>query len=478
MIRNFIDFCTDKIRPSVFNEYSNSQYQSGDYTGADESTQDFSKLGWMMSVRESMKTKGTWTADVDTLINSIFILTHTNEAGSTDNFKTLSNGHYNVLQQLVYDNRNNEDFTLDFSYINSFEDKTAGMMNEKFEPSQMSANEMIVEFGLHNAASKISSANIGTRSTEQLASPALSLYMAAYKKAAIEHLTDASGEGKAAKTLNVIRAKMTEISPLGYNAFFFQNSKTQSASLFPKNEISRVVSSLSQSLLEVFLPKIMSDISDKEDIDTLATNLKNSVTASGLSSTQVNFDLEGYVSLLGNSYPQNTGYTPLYFYMNKYRSECKLTILNKLSEAFSPVAPNVSDNVTEGFTPLSLLAYYLDIDNNYAWTTPEIVSFIKAKAQDVVIAGNNYATLAALGSVRDFTKGKSNNSFGTINNIMLKINDRHSQWWTTVSAEAGNTLTSDDFEVKYNPLVESILGLSIMPYDTYKIWMFEYGKEV
>jgi hypothetical protein len=477
-ITKFIEFATDRIHPDVFIEYQNNNYVEGDFTGADASTLDFTKVGWMISVREKMRVEGTLTNDVDTLVNNIFNMTLTDDGGTIPNYLALSNGNFNILQQIVYDNRANEAFLFDFSYITSFSSAMDQLLYSKFDDNQMSAAEMVIEFGLHNAVAVLDIARLGSDSSDSLASKRFSVYMYAYQKAASEFISIPDGTGKAAKTLNAIRAKIiTGLYPT-YESFYFTNSLSQSSASYPKNEISRILSYLSHELLVRYVPNIIEDLAAPLDGGVFTAALSTSVHGTtGLSKTQVTFDADGYKTRVESSV-QNKGYSPLYFYINRYKTECKSAVLIELAKAFSPVAVAIGTNLNDGFTPLSLLSYYLEIDDTDHWKNQEIASFIKSSASFVTSFTNPFEAMAALGSVRDFTGGKTNNAFGTVNNVFNKINDRHNAWWTEVSSAEENQQTIDDFEPIFTILSGEVLPGTSFSYANYKIWMFEYGKEI
>ena len=483
-IKNFIEFATDSIHPDVFNEYKTTQYTEGDFTGADESTLDFTKLGWLMSVREDMKRKNTWTAAVDTLIIDLFDEPHQDAGGlSIPNYKTLSKGNYNLLQQLVFDNRNNDSFNLTYPYIDEFNDKVEDMLYAKFDSNQMSAAEMIIDFGLHNAVSKLSLDKLGTESNESLSSKRFSIYMYAYQKASSESVSIPDGTGKAAKTLNVIQAILDNDATEGlvdrYDAFYFQNPTTQSSAAYPKNELARMFSFLSHDLLETYSVKIVQNLLGNKSSTIngnpiYATALKIATAgSSGLSSSQVIFDKDAYSSRV-DEFVQDKGYSPLYFYINRYRTECRKSILEELSKAFSPLAVSVD----EGFTPLALLSSHLTVGSDGAWENADIADFIKNSTLEFSTVTNSFEVFAALGSVRDFTGGKTNNMFGTFNNFLVTINTQHKSWWATASSTEGSTSTIDDFEPMFTVLAEAVFAGNALSYANYKIWMFENGKEV
>jgi hypothetical protein len=478
-ITKFIEFATDRIHPDVFIEYQNNNYVEGDFTGADASTLDFTKIGWMISIREKMRVEGTLTDDVDTLINSIFEMTFINGNGETiPNYLALSNGNYNLLQQIVYDNRANESFTFDFSYITSFGSAMEQLLYSKFDENQLSAAEMIVEFGLHNAVAVLDIARLGSESVEALASKRFSAYMYAYQKAASESISIPDGTGKAAKTLNAIRAKIITGLNHTYESFYFKNAPSQSSASYPKNELARMFSYLSHELLVIYAPELIEDLAAPLDGSLFTAALLISVQGTtGLGKTQVSFDSEGYKTRVESSV-QNKGYSPLYFYINRYKTECKEAVLTELAKAFSPVAVAIDVNLNDGYTPLSLLSYYLEIDDDDHWQNQEIASFIKTSTDFVTSASSPFEAIATLGSVRDFTGGKTNNAFGTVNNIFNKINDRHSAWWAEVSAEENNQQTIDDFEPIFTILSGEVFHGTSFSYANYKIWMFEYGKEI
>jgi len=477
-IKNFIEFATDKIHPDVFSEYRESNYSEGDFTGSDSSTLDFTKLGWVMSIREKMKRENTLTSDVDTLINEMFSMESSDESGTKSNYKTLSNGNYNLLQQLVFDNRANDDFSFDFSYISSFGEAMTALLYDKFDDNQMSAAEMVIEFGLHNAVGALDIDKLGSESTDSIASKRFSVYMYAYQKAAAESVSIPDGTGKAAKTLNVVRSKVDAGLVSKYNGFYFQNATSQSSAAYPKNEISRMVSFLSHNLLEGYIGKIIEDLGAPDESSIFASAISSAVSGtSGFSSTQVRFDADAYKARVEGSV-HNMGYSPLYFYISRYKTECRKSILDEMSKAFSPLAISIGSSLNDGFTPLSLLASYMEIGDDDSWVNSDMASFIMDVISSVSSAQNSFEVFASLGSVRDFTGGKTNNAFGTVNNIFSTINARHKSWWAEESAKEDNSSTIDDFKSTFDSLSGSIFSGGAFSYSNYKIWMFEYGKEI
>jgi len=145
-----------------------------------------------------------------------------------------------------------------------------------------------------------------------------------------------------------------------------------------------------------------------------------------------------------------------------------------VSKAFSPLAVSVD----EGFTPLALLSSHLTVGSDGAWENADIADFIKNSTLEFSTVTNSFEVFAALGSVRDFTGGKTNNMFGTFNNLLVTINTQHKSWWATASSTEGSTSTIDDFEPMFTVLAEAVFAGNALSYANYKIWMFENGKEV
>lgn len=479
-IQNFIEFATNRIRPDVFQEYLDGPFQQGDFSGKDESTLDFTKLGWLMSVRSDMNKKGTVTAEIDQLVADIFVMLSSEDSGAILNHHTLSNGNYNILQQLVFDNRANKDYDLfaDNDYISGFQAAVEDLLYSVSDTSQMSAAEMIVEYGLNESVSAFDVERLGSNSTDAVASRRFCIQMQAIRKRASERLTQEEGapEGNAAKVYNVISQKLTDSPPTSYNAYFYKNPTSQTSAI-PKNEVSRLVTFLSQDLLKQEIEDVMATVPADGEVNIIASAIQSSVgNATGLSSSQVNFDASRYKSET-SSLEANQGYSPLFYYISRYRGTCKKDILDAMAVKFSPLAITISDEANDGFTPLGLLAHYLEIIDG-EWSNPEAVEFISSAVAPFAGLSSVYKRMSALGSARDFTGGATSNAFGVVNNILLKINSQHSAWWEAEQADDASTATVSDFESTYNTLVDAVLGGLGITYSVYGTWMHEFGKEI
>lgn len=470
-ISNFVEFATDKIYPDVLESHLDTNYVEGDFFGADESTMDFTKIGWLISCRDSMVRKGTWTQSVDDIVNRIFSLEEPGDSGTIKNYRTLSNGNFNLLQQIVFDNRNNKDFAFSYSFIDEFDD-AMDMLYDKQDQNQMSAAEMIVEFSLNKAAIVLSESRIGSASTESIPSNRFSILMYAMQKASSESISIPDGTGYAAKTLNVIMSKNS--GNLSYNDLLFRNPMSQAEAAYPKNEISRIVSYLGNEPLKNYIGDIVSLVPDSnENEEIMSALISSSAGSTGFGLSQVSFDTDNYITLTEN-HQANQGYSPLFFYISKRKSGCLHEVLEALSEVFSPLSLVLTTSSKDGFSPLSLAAHYLEISDG-RWVDNDLLAFVKNSIEPVSSLDIDiYRKAAILGSVRDVTSGASSNAFGTLNNIFEKINKYNLEWWQSQGGIEGATI--DDFESIYNGLIEELWPE--MTYSTYKIWMYEYGKEI
>ena len=470
-IKNFVNFITNTIHPEVIEEYRNStEYSVDDFFGYDTSTGDFTKAGWMMVCRDNAVKAGTLTTDRDNAVRDILYI----EKDGLKNRDVVSPAGYNLLQQWIYHNRRSTTLNLNLSYPD-FGNFVKEKLLEKSDDLKQSGMEMLIEYSMHDTINTIipRDLELGTASTDETVSRTISPFMFALKKKA-EEIVAGDGADIASRTFDEVYTHISNLTST-YDGFYFRNAIGTESRLSPKNEIARYISITSHAELEATVDDLISKgFVEATETSKIAQALTHAVvSATGLSITKVDFSIDRYLSKAGDV-SANRGYNPLFYYIYKYGQDSNPVILTKLGNVFSPFALTSVSGTNDGYTALGLLTYVMEIDGD-DWAKPNLATYIKEQI-NVANGDNAYERAAWLTNVRDVKKSGSNN-FGPINNIMSKINNHHSSWWATVSAEEDNTLTPDDYNSTYTTLANKIMHPDFN-FSFYKTWMFENGKEI
>lgn len=455
MIENFVNFITDTITPPIINEYG----IGSDFAGNDSSTAEYTKLGWIFKCYMGMKDRGLVDSDVINVVSDIV---------DVNDYEALrSPSGFNIFQIVIYDNRSNPDFNLteDLDFNKSgFLD----LIRVADNPGGQTPAHMIADYGMKglmgdiDARSDFKHFDVTSISGDYLSPWALSIV-----RGAEEVLADTGATRK--KETADIAADVT-LGVDEYDDFFGKNPMRSGSGLSLDNEISRIIVSSSE-------PVLMKTIENNwligpNAVADYAINPISSIVVKkeGIKPGDTTYNLSTY------SVPQQSSmYHPMFFYLNKYRSNSDVSVLSMLSRKFSPFSITITDSgETEGFNCIGLAAYYMSISGD-EWTNNDMAGWIKDTLSSA--GGDAYEIWAVSGNVRDFTGGSSSNAFGAITNILEKINDDHSAWWSAEQEDENSTATINDYESKYNTLSSLILP-DDFDYNFYRIWMTEFGKEI
>ena len=454
MINNFVNFITDTITPPVIYQYAGATLGSPDFTGSDASTAEYTKLGWIYKCYGDMVAASLSDASVDSFVTSMQGLSK----NGPDILRSPSG--FNILQIVVFSRRSNKTFTFADGMPAVDMSKIKPLMFVADNPGGQTAMHMAVDYGMKELVVELGTDNLGHITAPGRTGDFLSPWALSMVRAGEEIVSNSptTNRRELAQLLSDAAAGKN------YDAMYGANPKNAGATGELDNEISKIISSTSHDVLEKAIDYILSPLSTSNVVLTAGAV----ETTGGISSSSVTFNAAQYSANI-----ESSGYHPLYFYLYKYRASSKLTILDKLSEKFSPVSVSVSESgETEGFTAVGMAAYYLTVNSGGVWNNPALAGWVKGILAQC--GGTTDAIWATSGNVRDFTNGSSNNSFGAITNILEKINKEHSSWWAD-NDDGNNTI--NDFADTYTTMAGSVLPGSFN-YDFYRIWMVEFGKEL
>ena len=482
MINNFVDFITDTISPDIINDYlENGGGSPSDFVGSDESTMDYTKAGWMLKCYMDMLNKGQVTSDVTDVTRMIM---NFDCLDGKKNYECISPSGYNLLQMMAYEARQYPDFVIDdVSDILDIDHLLANYHQTARSVGQQTFVHMIAEFMEDKLISSIDEGDISVG--KQVDDGVQNRLIAPYYLA-LKNTGDAISAGKVPEiersTLDALRGHIT--SGVSYREFIGDDGYYTGADQYPTNELSKFIAASSHETIKSVVEKIpeyllpiVDTSSEQQEVRRISDALKDAaVEYGGLSISKSRFDIGRYIAgTQENEY--NNGYTPMMYYVGKYRGECDINVLNRLANVYNPLALSVDNSsFSEGFTPLSVLADNMTIvgDDYSSWSRPELASFIKRFVSTVSDGSNPYKTYVAAGVVFLVTNGSSNNSFGVVNNIMLKINEAHKSWY---DEQSDDTISPSDFEDTYNTLAGAILP-SEFDYSFYASWMNEFEKNI
>ena len=473
-MENFVNYITDTINPTIINDYISGPGTSDEFVGSDPSTADYTKMGWIMSCYRRMKEANTVDQAVKDVINQ---LSGYSDSNGVKNYALLSPSGFNLAQQMVYDNKSVPDFSFTDSkdIITGFSSYLDDNVGSAQNSGGQSALHMIIDLGMADAIPGLIT-SYGTQSTDAETSSILSPYYLALKKKSEDEVS-----GITSRSTETFLAIQSTLGSPGYNEFNFSNAILSGSSGDVKNEVVRYILGVSHDVLKSSI--VSSGITSvaigsiaSETSDVIAALASSVTTSDGIAASKVVFDSQIYLSATSHL-EGNKGYSPLMYYINKYRSEVDIDILTSLSTVFSPLAISVDETATtEGFNPVGLMAYYMTVnEDGITWGSPAGASFIKTA---LTIEGESaYRTWAMTGNVRDFTGGASSNAFGAITNILTKINSSHQAWWNAIDKEANPDTVIHDYSSTYDILAALSLP-SVIDYAFYTMWMTEYGKEL
>jgi len=450
-MENFVNFITDKIKPHVIRAYLDGAGTDADFFGSDSSTMDFTKFGYVASVYRKMLRKGTVNQDVKDIVKYIGNIAIDRKL----NYKEKSPSGYRIADMMVFDAQNDPFFKI--SELTSvvgedFKEYVFGIINTSPSDGLATPLHMMIEFGLNQAIAEVPAKAFQYNPDLNKNQGILGAFGYALKR-----LADSNNDEDRLNTYNVI---WETVNNLTYEELFGPHNRTLSGNII-YNDISKMIMLSSNETIKIALKQIRGISS--QDALGIEPNIKAVTKAEGLSKNSIVFDIDIYSGLLENE--QQKGYTPLFYYVNKFKGASTPEILDTLTKYYSPFAISVEDGNTEGYTPLSVLAASITISDDGNWNEAELVQWIKKQATRVNTS-NPYKVYAVLGSVRDFTGGSSINTYGVVNNILRTINEYHRR-----TIEDG----ADSFDP--TPLLNAVLP-SCIDKTFYEEWMVEFGQEV
>ncbi len=450
---NYVNFLTDKIRPAIVQAYLDGPGTAEDFINSDSSTIDYTKFGYTASVLRNMFRNGSADEDVLAIVNTI---SSYENADGLPNYKQRSSSGYSIADMMIYDARSDLEFSIvematamDEGFVDYFND----IVLVPSSSSVGSALHMMVEFKLGVALEELSS-EAYQLSAEDEQNTSISPLFYALKRAADDNMSS-----ERVAIYDIVKGKYdTEDyeGTMGVNTKSTTNSKIGS-------ELSKFIMSTTHDTLKASIDSMLTLVSG--DV-TEATLLKSCVTkANGISKNNVTFDIGIYEG--GINGEQNKGYSPLFYYVNRYKTSCDTEVLTKMCTKYSPFNISIANGETEGYTPMGMLAALVSITGG-EWAQPELAAWIKAKLEELG-AETEYEFFVSSGNVRDFTGGKSVNAYGVVTNIFRTINTHHKQ--------LKNDYTGDDFDFDATTLITAIFP-EVITSVLYEEWMLEFGQEV
>ncbi len=454
---NFVKFITDEIRPATIDAYLSSVGTTDEFVGSDSSTADYTKFGWIASVYRNMLRANTVTPEVTAIVSQIAKY----ESDEAKNYELKSPSGFTIADTMVYDARNDPAFS-----INAMNDAIGGGDFNSFfysivgVPSRNnsgSALHMMIEYNLDIALVELP-ASVFIRDGSDYSSTQMSPLLYALKRAADEDMT-----GPRKVTYNIVKTKSmggTYLEIFGDHPTSTGTGQVQGDA----NEIIKFLLSVDADTAAAAASQILDMVGENAILGDAMVNSIN--TATGINKNSIDFDIGVYDGLV-NTTNKNKGYNPLFYFVNRYKRAINIETLATLAEAYSPYTISLIAGETEGFNVIGMIAYYLTLENG-EWAQPDLAAWLKSTLEGIPTE-DEYVFFAAAGDVRDFTKGKSANSFGVVSNIFRSINQEHSAYNSAM--EEGD-----------DPFDPSLLISQIFPayvgVPMYNEWMVEFGQEV
>ncbi len=454
---NFVNFITDKIRPSIVQAYLDGPGTEDDFIGSDSSTMDFTKFGYVAAVYRNMLRNGTADDDVKDVVKNIAL--YENPDGVV-NFKMKSSSGFSIADMMVYDARNDPYFIasdiatavgvdfMDFFIESVMQPVSNGMGN---------AIHMMIEFKLQKALLEMPSVVFVPDVDGDDMNDTIYPFMYALKRAA-----DSGMEQSRMSIFNTIKGALSD---MGYNDKLGKNNKSLS-DVSITNEMAKFLISTSSDSIDVAATQLLS-VFDGEPSGSDA--MMAAVTkADGISKNSITFDIGVYDGELSGEHEE--GYTPLFFYVNRFKSSSRIDTLEKLTGKFSLLTISTFEGETDGYNPASVLASSFTINSDGEWENSDLVSWFKGKISEPIISGTSaYKAFVALGNGRDCSGGKTNNAYGTVTNILRTVNSYHKEY--NANKEEG------DADFNPVPLISAALP-DVFDAQFYDEWMVEFGQEV
>jgi hypothetical protein len=452
---NYVNFITDKINPSVINAYLDGPGTPDDFVGSDSSTMDYTKFGYTAAVYRQMLRSGKASADVVDVVR--MIANFTDEDGNP-NYKLRSSTGYSIAEMMVYDGRNDVFFApSDIASVVG-----GDFMGFFAEAAVMPASDgvgnalhMMVEFKQQKAISEMPPELFRSESTSETATKVMSPYMYALKRAA-----DSGMESERVSVYTLIRDGLTG----GYNDKFGPNNMSITE-VNVYNEIAKFLITTSSEGIKSSIELMVGSIPGTSP--GAAPMVAATVKAEGLSANSISFDIGIYEGMISDE--KDMGYSPLFFYANRFKSSCDIDVLESLATKFSIFTITTENGSTDGYNVAGILGASLSVSDSGTWNNPELAGWLSGKLGEGVSGLSKYKAFVAIGNARDCSGGTSNNAYGAVTNVLRAINSYHQSY------NRSKTEDSPDFDP--TSLLSGALP-SVFDKSFYEEWMIEFGQEV
>ena len=452
---NYVNFIKGKIRPAIIQAYLDGAGTEADFIGEDSSTGDYTKFGYTLAVAKEMVDEGTANNDVKAIVSQLSGYTDQN---NKKNYQIKSSSGYSTLDMLIFSARNDQSFTF-ASMDDFFVDSIMAYVNSNIMVSASATTaapmHMLVEFMQNAAIGEVSAdalANENVGDTHGMVSPLLY---------ALKRAADNNMSADRLATYNAVKTKM-DLSD--YDQGLGPNS-TSVADSVPTNNLTRFIAGASHDSIILAAEEMVSLV---PGTPMSTADIMSCVTkADGLSKNHITFDLGVYAGHVSGG--NNKGYSPLFYYISRFKGACNVSVLDHLATKFSPFAISLEGNSTDGYNPLSVLAASLVLQDDGTWDNLELAAWIKQKLTSLS-ATNGYQLFAGAGNVRDLSGGKSPNAYGVVTNLLIEVNKYHRK-----QAD----LNQEDANWVFNPgPVLSPVFPAVIDGTLYEEWMVEFGQEI
>lgn len=185
---NFVNFITDRIRPTIIESYLAGAGTEEDFVGSDSSTIDYTRFGYVASVYRKMLRDDT----VDTAVTDMVkVMSEYTNGDGVLNYKQKSPSGYSIADMMVYDARSDAEFSIVEMSAAMGDGFTAYLNEAMIVPSSSSMGSplhMMVEFNLSLAISELESAAFHPVGVDE-SNTAMSPLMYALKRAADDNMS-------------------------------------------------------------------------------------------------------------------------------------------------------------------------------------------------------------------------------------------------------------------------------------------------
>lgn len=459
MINSFVNFIGNRINPAVVNAYvSSDAYDADDFFGADSSTGNYTKAGYMLAVYIRMQHEGNDMTGVEDALDIVLDLT----IDEVENRNVLGRDGDGIMAQAIYSNQNVSTALYEDMYTKA--NPTSGLFSTLRETGlflKLIDRELTVPANVVVGRIDGNGSDLAVKSANQIVSKHVSELMFSFLK-----LSEMGVSGTDYTQLALVITAMKLVIPTGYNSRFGANPAGSSDPV--TNDIIRVINGSGHDITEHMIctsQMLTSMLTEASTITNIRQGYSNEIPGSLLRTTS--FSSSSYGSSISE---QLSGYSPLIMYISKYASSSRKEVVAELAKYFCPFAISVnSAGGSEGFNAIGLAAYHCRIINGAF--SGDLVDSVKGWLSSVKTASDETPSGIYLwyisGCVSIFSEGSSNNSFGAITNILDKVVAYHTNW-------QGDHEEGTSFSDIYPVLVAGVFPESL-DYEFYQLWSAEFG---